>query len=137
VEDPYDARGRLETMQKARSDGMLQKAYTGFERCFNLSRKAEVAGLDEALLVEEAEKKLYSRMVWAQEPLREHMDAGEHDAALGVLLEMAPDVDRFFDDIFVMGDDERLRDNRLALLGDVADLFMEFADFSQIVTEGD
>jgi len=65
------------------------------------------------------------------------MDAGEHDAALGVLLEMAPDVDRFFDDIFVMGDDERLRDNRLALLGDVADLFMEFADFSQIVTEGD
>jgi glycyl-tRNA synthetase beta chain len=137
VEDPYDARVRLEAMQKARSDGLLQKAYTGFERCFNLSRKAEVAGLDEALLTEDAEKKLYSRLVWAQDPLREHMDAGEHDAALGVLLEMAPDVDRFFEEIFVMGDDERLRDNRLALLGDVADLFMEFADFSEIVTEGD
>ena len=137
MEDPYDARGRLEAMQRARSEGLLQKAYTGFERCYNLSRKAEVAGLDEALLAEEAERKLYSRLVWAMEPLRDHLDAGEHDAALGVLLEMAPDVDRFFEEIFVMGDDERLRDNRLALLGDVADLFMEFADFSEIVTEGE
>lgn len=137
VEDTYDARGRLEAMQRARSEGLLQKAYTGFERCFNLSRKAEVAGLDEAILSEEAERKLYSRLVWAQEPLRDYLDAGEHDAALGVLLEMAPDVDNFFNDIFVMGDDERLRDNRLALLSDVAELFLEFADFSQVVTEGE
>jgi len=44
-------------------------------------------------------------------------------------------VDRFFETIFVMGDDEKLRDNRLALLSAVAGLFLEFADFTQIVTE--
>lgn len=134
AEDPYDARCRLEAMREARGSSQLQKAYTGFERCYNLSRKAGEAGLDEALLTEEAERNLYSRLVWAQQPLRDHLDSDEHGAALGILLELAPDVDRFFETIFVMGDDERLRDNRLALLSMVAGLFLEFADFSQIVT---
>ena len=133
--DPYDARRRLEAMQAARAGGLLQKAYTGFERCYNLSRKAGGADLEEALLAEDAERKLYSRLVWAQQPLREHLDADEYDAALGVLLEMAPEVDGFFESVFVMGEDERLRDNRLALLSMVASLFLEFADFTQIVTE--
>ncbi len=133
--DPYDARQRLEAMQAARAGGLLQKAYTGFERCYNLSRKAGGADLEEALLAEDAERKLYSRLVWAQQPLREHLGADEYDAALGVLLEMAPEVDGFFESVFVMGEDERLRDNRLALLSMVASLFLEFADFTQIVTE--
>ncbi|RJP32522.1 MAG: glycine--tRNA ligase subunit beta [Actinobacteria bacterium] len=133
--DPYDARLRLEAMARARSQGTLQKAYTGFERCYNLSRKMEEARLDEGLLLEDAEKNLYSKLVWAQQPFRDHLDSDEHDAALGMLLELAPDVDRFFETIFVMGDDERLRDNRLALLSEVAGLFLEFADFSQVVTE--
>lgn len=134
--DPLDAGSRLEALETARSQGRLQKAYTAFERCYNLSRGVELKELDERLLTEEAEKKLYSQLIWAQEPLRDYLDAGEHSAALGVLLELAPDVDRFFDDIFVMGEDQRLRDNRLALLDKVARLFLEFADFSQVVTEG-
>ncbi len=134
--DPYEARLRLEVLQGARRKGLLQKAYTGFERCYNLSRKAGELRLAEELLVEEAEKELYSRLVWAQEPLRGYLDAGEHEAALDVLLALAPHVDHFFSEIFVMGEDERLRDNRLALLFKVASLFLEFADFSQVVTEG-
>ena len=134
VEDPYDARCRLEAMHRARAQGLLQRAYTGFERCYNLSRRVEGVSLDEGLLVEEAEKELYSQLVWAQDPLRNYLDAGEYDAALGVLLALAPHVDRLFEEIFVMGEDERLRDNRLALLAAVAGLFLEFADFSQIVT---
>ncbi len=134
--DPMDARSRLGTLQAARKGGSLQRAYTAFERCFNLSRKRGGAGLDEGLLTEEAERELYSRLLWAQEPLRDHLEAGEHDRALEVLLEMAPAIDRFFESIFVMGEDEALRENRLALLSGVASLFLEFADFSQVVTEG-
>lgn len=132
--DPADARGRLEAMEKARSEGLLQRAYTGFERCFNLSRKSEGRGLEEGLLVEAAERDLYSKLVWAQEPLRAYLDGDEYEAALGVLLELAPAVDRFFEEVFVMGDDADLRENRLALLSGVASLFMEFADFSHIIT---
>jgi glycyl-tRNA synthetase beta chain len=134
LRDPADARGRLRAMQEARGRGLLQKAYTGFERCWNLSRKAGGESIDESLLAEPAEKELYSQLVWAQEPLRNYLDNSEYEAALGVLLDLAPHVDRFFDDIFVMGEDERLRNNRLALLTEIARLFLEFADFSQVVT---
>jgi len=133
--DPYDARLRLEAMAKARPKGKLQKAYTGFERCYNLTRKVEEVSLAEESLVEEAERNLYSKLVWTQQPFRDHLDASEHEEALDMLLELAPDIDRFFDTIFVMGDDEQLRDNRLALLLEIAGLFLEFADFSQVVTE--
>lgn len=135
LRDPLDARGRLRTMQDARSRGLLQRAYTGFERCYNLSRKAEGRGLRENLLQEEAERDLYSKLVWAQQPLRDHLDGEEYEQALGVLLELAPVVDRFFETIFVMGDNAELRENRLTLLGMVAGLFQEFADFTQIVPE--
>ncbi len=132
--DPLDARSRLEAMAKARSQGMLQKAYTGFERCWNLSRKAETKNLSEELLREEAERELYSRLVWSQQPLRDYLDMGEYDLALDTLLKLAPYVDLFFSDIFVMGDDVELRDNRLSLLSEVARLFLVFADFTQVVT---
>ncbi|MDY6794108.1 MAG: glycine--tRNA ligase subunit beta [Actinomycetota bacterium] len=135
--DPLDARRRLETMEKARSRGLLQKVYTGFERCYNLSRKSETKRMWEELLVEEAEKNLYSKLVWSQGPLRDYLDENEHEAALELLMDIAPTVDRFFEDIFVMGDDDSLRENRLALLGEVAELFMRFADFTQVVTEGE
>jgi glycyl-tRNA synthetase beta chain len=134
LKDPADARGRLEALQKARRQGVLQKAYTAFERCWNLSRKAPNDRIEEGLLTEEAEKQLYSQLVWSQEPLRNYLDNNEYDPGLGVLIDLAPHVDRFFEQIFVMGEDERLRDNRLSLLVQVARLFMEFADFSEIVT---
>ncbi len=137
LRDPYEARLRLEALQEARADGRLQRAYTGVERCHALSSPAEGAELDADLLQEEAERNLYSRLTWAQEPLRGYLDAGEYHAALGVLLELAPDIDRFFDEIFVMGEDRRLRENRLALLKMTASLFLEFADFTQVVTEGE
>jgi glycyl-tRNA synthetase beta chain len=137
LRDPCEARLRLEALQEARNRGLLQRAYTGFERCYNLSSRSEAAELDVDLLREEAERNLYSKLTWAQDPLRGYLDAGEYQAALGVLLELAPDIDRFFSEIFVMGEDRRLRDNRLALLKKVASLFLEFADFTQVVTEGE
>ncbi|MGI6595889.1 MAG: hypothetical protein ACOX1Z_04270 [Candidatus Ratteibacteria bacterium] len=41
-------------------------------------------------------------------------------------------IDKFFDDVLVMSDDVKLRNNRLALLKKINDLFLLFADFSLI-----
>ena len=55
------------------------------------------------------------------------------------MLEVAklrPAVDKFFDKVMVMVDDERVRANRLALLQTLVKEFSTIADFSEIVTEG-
>jgi len=135
VRDPLDALQRLLALREAREEGRLQRVYTAFERCYNLSLKGDGRPLDEGLLREEVERELHSRAVWAQQPLREALDSGNHRGALDILAELAPAVDALFDRVFIMGDEEDLRMNRLALLSEVASLFQEMADFSRLVAE--
>ena len=45
---------------------------------------------------------------------------------------VAPIVSRFFDDVMVIADDDRVRGNRLRLLLDVRDTLGRLGDFSQI-----
>jgi glycyl-tRNA synthetase beta chain len=41
-------------------------------------------------------------------------------------------VDAFFDQVMVMAEDEALRNNRLALLRRLSDLFLQAADLSRL-----
>lgn len=136
LRDPLDAGERLRALAAAREAGSLARVYTAFERCYNLSLKGEGLALDERRLETEPERELHSRAVWAQQPLRDALDSGDFPGALEVLSELAPAVDRLFEETFIMVEDEAVRSNRLALLAEVVSLFAEFADFSQVVPEG-
>jgi glycyl-tRNA synthetase beta chain len=56
-------------------------------------------------------------------------------AAYAALAELRPVVDRFFDDVMVMDRDTAQRDNRLALLRSLHELFAPLADFSRLQVE--
>jgi len=58
---------------------------------------------------------------------------GEYEKALEKLVSLREPVDDFFDKVMVMVEDRKLRDNRLALLNRIVDLFCKIADFSKIV----
>ncbi len=133
LKDPRDAFERLLALTAARRDGRLDRLYTAFERCYNLSWKMERIALEEGLLQEEVERELHSRVTWSQQPLREALDSADFSQAIDILLELKPVIDSLFDTIFIMGEDETLRKNRLALLQETASLFLELADLSQIV----
>jgi glycyl-tRNA synthetase beta chain len=59
-----------------------------------------------------------------------------YEDALIETSKLRPLVDRFFDKVMVMVDDEDVRANRLALLQTLLKDFSTIADFSEIVTEG-
>ena len=61
--------------------------------------------------------------------------AGDYGAALEKIASLRPLVDGFFESVLVMDPDERIRENRLALLTMVARLFEGIADFSKITAE--
>jgi len=42
-------------------------------------------------------------------------------------------IDKFFDEVMVMAEDEKLRRNRLILLGSIRDLYLPVADLSKLV----
>ncbi len=56
--------------------------------------------------------------------------------ALRLLATAREPVDKFFDKVMVMVEDQRVRANRLALLRTLLKEFSTIADFSEIVTEG-
>jgi glycyl-tRNA synthetase beta chain len=65
-----------------------------------------------------------------------HVRAGRYTDAMEVLVSLKPAIDAFFEAVMVNADDPAIRTNRLSLLKDVDELFMSFADFSQIVVQG-
>jgi glycyl-tRNA synthetase beta chain len=58
--------------------------------------------------------------------------AGDFREAIAAAAELGPPVDRFFAEVLVMADDERVRANRLRLLLDVRDAVGALGDLSQI-----
>ena len=56
----------------------------------------------------------------------------EYRAALERLATLREPVDAFFDSVMVMAEDEGLRNNRLALLGQMRGLFLQTADLSRL-----
>ena len=86
--------------------------------------------INDALLLEPAERELASRVQQLEAELAPLFAAGDYAAALSKLAHLREAVDAFFDNVMVMADDAQLRDNRLALLNRMRALFLKVADIS-------
>lgn len=107
------------------------------KRVSNILTKLEApisaTAIDTALLADAAEKTLAEQVAAKQALVAPLFASGDYQAALTALADLRDAVDSFFDDVMVMVDDEALRNNRLLLLKQLRDLFLEVADISQLV----
>jgi glycyl-tRNA synthetase beta chain len=121
---------RAEELYRERESPEFEGVYTAYDRAHSLAGKAQEAAapqLDRGLLVEDAEKEL------AEALAKVAIDGnGDIKAALESGAELAPVMERFFDEVLVMAEDEAVRANRLRLLLDVRDTLGALGDFSQI-----
>jgi len=113
---------------------------TPFIRISNILKQAEKLSIDipefsPSLLVEESEKKLYKFYKEKENLMKEIYERKDYISFLKTMLEWKEPVDRLFDDVLVMCDDEKLRGNRLSLLKKINEIFLLFADFSYIRKE--
>ena len=60
------------------------------------------------------------------------MDSGSYGDVLTELEDFGSDVNNFFDNVLVMDKDKKLRTNRLNIVKGCADLYLLFADFSNV-----
>ncbi len=103
------------------------------KRVSNILSKQGVTGNQPVkleLLQEDAEKALATAVSDKQLALAPLFAEGNFKAVLEQLAELRGAVDTFFDDVMVMADDEQIRNNRLALLGQLRNLFLGVADIS-------
>ena len=84
------------------------------------------------LLQEDAEQKLATALTSIKEKVIPLLDNSEYEHALSELAGLKEDVDTFFDDVMVMCEDEAVKNNRLALLNQLSNLFLKTADISKL-----
>jgi glycyl-tRNA synthetase beta chain len=125
---------RLGAVRAFRSLPEASSLSTANKRVRNILRKTEVSARapDPALLREPAEQDLFAAAVALKPRLASHLERLDYESALRDLATIRGEVDRFFDDVMVMAEDEALRLNRLALLADLAGLMDRVADISKL-----
>lgn len=84
------------------------------------------------LLQEDAEKALAETLRACRRTVVPLFAEARYGEALDALAALRSPVDAFFDDVMVMADDEAIRQNRLALLADLQDLFLGVADIAEL-----
>ena len=134
LSQPLDIDQRVQAVNHFRQLPEAEALAAANKRVANILAKADVVPteVNADLLQEAAEKALYAAVTEQQAAVAPLFADRAYKEALTSLASLREVVDTFFDDVMVMADDEALKNNRLALLQQLRDLFFEVADISAL-----
>ncbi|MGY4676351.1 glycine--tRNA ligase subunit beta [Pasteurella sp. P03HT] len=130
---PADFDARVRAVSHFRTLDAAEALAAANKRVSNILAKVEgelPATIDVAVCVEAAEKVLAEQVIALQAELAPLFANGEYQAALDRLAALREPVDTFFDNVMVNAEDQKLRQNRLAILNNLRNLFLQVADIS-------
>jgi glycyl-tRNA synthetase beta chain len=133
-DDFLEERQRAQSLQEFQAHPDFPSLTIGCKRALNILKGIsldQAEKVDPALLLEDQEKDLYEKVVEKEADLERLFRQKGYSDYLLQLAQLRPTIDAFFDKVLVMAPDEKLRQNRLALLFLLTSLFNRFALFSK------
>ena len=130
---PYDFACRIEAVNQFKQLEAAESLAAANKRIANILKKLEgkrPTEINSDLFVETAEKHLAEQLNAVSKRVEPLLAQSLYTQALTELSELREVVDTFFDDVMVMTDDEALKNNRIALLGQLQGQFIQVADLS-------
>ncbi len=131
-DDVVETAAKIAALSEFRKRPDFEPLAVAFKRVCNIVKGGVDVPVDEGLFQEEAERQLYASYLTVSNNAGKKIGDRDYMAALSEIATLRGAVDAFFDTVMVMSDDERLRNNRLALLTGIARLFGNIADFAKI-----
>ncbi len=134
-ERPYDFDKRVRAVMAFRKLKEAESLTAANKRIRNILKQGGTANwnhVSKELLSEPTEIRLDEKIDELKQRLAPLFDRGDYTAAMKQLAKLRSEVDNFFDNVMVMVDEEAVRDNRLALLSGLSDLFLRVADLSKL-----
>lgn len=133
IDNVYDLKIRADKLnQYLEEDGLTEVLFT-FNRVINLAEKSISTEVKRDLLVEEEEIELYEAFNDIEEKVLKCLDKKEYDKALEQFIGLKGPVDKFFEHVMVMVEEDHLRENRLSLLGKISETMLLICDLSKLV----
>jgi glycyl-tRNA synthetase beta chain len=135
VDDLIDAHRRLEALKNVRKSKNFEPLAVSFKRIRKILEKANLKNggqINQELFESDAERELFNAGREAAARVQTDKRAGHYDRALDQIAGLRKSIDRFFEEVMVMADNEGVRKNRLSLLSELLREFTTIADFSEI-----
>ena len=130
-----DVHKRLEAVRAFAALPEAQALAAANKRVSNILKKAEgeiQAHVNEALLVEQAEKDLYAALQTVAPKAQQQFESGDYTASLQTLAALRAPVDAFFEHVMVNAEDAALKANRLGLLATLHGAMNRVADLAKL-----
>jgi glycyl-tRNA synthetase beta chain len=128
---------RLKALASLQQSPQFEPFILMAKRVNNILRGLPSYAVNPDLFEEREEQELWSLFSIIKNNGQPLMAAGDFVNAQNMIFKLQAPLSTFFDKVLVMAEDERLRQNRLALLQEIGRLIHEMADFSQVVVEGE
>ena len=129
----FDFYCRMQAVHKFRSLPEADSLAAANKRIRNILKKIENLpnlNIDDELLADGAERNLYNELVKMEQAVTPIINDREYGEALTLLAKLKQTIDPFFDDVMVMDEVEKVRNNRIALVTRVNNQFSAIADIS-------
>jgi len=136
IDDVADAARRAEALMAFRREPDFAELAVTFRRVARILPPGFSRPVNPQQFVEAAERALYGQAQGLRAEVVPLLRQGEYLRALRHIAALRPVVDMFFDEVLVMAEEVDLRENRLALLAEVAQLFGRVADFTRVAVAG-
>ena len=129
---PADFDARVRAVSHFRTLDSAEALAAANKRVSNILAKADAAigEINLTSCVESAEKALAEAVLALRTEVQPLIAKGDYTAVLDKLANLRAPVDSFFDNVMVNAEDPALRQNRLAILNTLQDLFLQVADIS-------
>ena len=129
---PADFDARVRAVSHFRTLDSAEALAAANKRVSNILAKADAAigEINLTACVELAEKALAEAVLVLRTEVQPLIAQGDYTAVLDKLANLRAPVDSFFDNVMVNAEDPALRQNRLAILNTLQDLFLQVADIS-------
>lgn len=104
----------------------FKENFTTFKRLANIIKDDEISSVDESLISQNAEKELNDAFK------NLNLDLKDTKSYLNSLFGLKDKIDKFFDEVMINVDDEKLKSNRIAIIGQIYKAFLKVADIKEI-----
>jgi len=135
AENLPDLRARVEALHQVREEARFLSLVLSAKRIANIVRDQPEHEFKEELLAEAAEKDLHAAYQGLREEVEEAAATGDYLRCLRRTADLAEVLDRFFVEVLVMADDEKLRRNRIALLQSIQRVTGRTARLTEVVVD--
>ena len=131
-DDPCDAHERLIALVELSRQTGFNELIVAFTRVMNILPKDFEGEVQPYLFQDDVERNLFGLYQKTAKTVLPLMNEFKYTKALAELVSLKPSIDTFFDKVLVMDPDPQVRQNRLALMKGLRDLFWLLGDFSKI-----